>query len=86
MGLQRCYSGVRPLYEPPQVTGEEDGREVSRAFYVLDHEKLDGVGGFVTITGGKLTTSRLMAEKTADLVCEKIGVQEPCRTHQEKLK
>lgn len=85
MGLQRCYAGVRPLYEPPQAAGEEDGREVSRAFYVLDHEKLDGVSGFVTITGGKLTTCRLMAEKTADLVCEKIGVQEACRTHLERL-
>jgi glycerol-3-phosphate dehydrogenase len=85
MGLQRCYAGVRPLYEPPQSAGEEDGREVSRAFYVLDHEKVDGVVGFLTITGGKLTTSRLMAEKTADLVCEKIGVQAPCRTHLEML-
>ncbi|MFZ0547081.1 MAG: FAD-dependent oxidoreductase, partial [Candidatus Promineifilaceae bacterium] len=85
MGLQRCYAGVRPLYEPPQAAGEEDGREVSRAFYVLDHEKVDGVAGFLTITGGKLTTSRLMAEKTADLVCEKIGVQATCRTHLEML-
>lgn len=85
MGLQHCYTGVRPLYEPPQVKGEEDGREVSRAFYVLDHEHLDGIGGFVTITGGKLTTSRLMAEKTADLLCAKMGLTAPCRTHLEPL-
>lgn len=85
MGMQRYYAGVRPLYEPPKITGQEDGREVSRAFYVLDHEQLDGVSDFVTITGGKLTTSRLMAEKTTDLVCEKIGVQELCRTHKEML-
>ncbi len=87
MRMQRYYAGVRPLYEPPSEEGEEEeeGREVSRAFYVLDHEQLDGVAGFVTITGGKLTTCRLMAEKTVDLVCAKLGVKEPCRTHLEPL-
>jgi glycerol-3-phosphate dehydrogenase len=81
MGIQRCYAGVRPLYEPPEdLTGEETGREVSRAHFVLDHEELDGVGGLVTITGGKVTTARLMAEDTVDLVAEKMGVDEPCRT------
>lgn len=86
MCLQRCYAAVRPLYEPPVEGGEkEEGREVSRAFYTLDHEVLDGVGGFITITGGKLTTSRLMAEKTVDLVCAKMGIDVPCRTHLEPL-
>ena len=87
MRLQRSFVAVRPLYEPPTEAGEEaeEGREVSRAFYVLDHEQLDGVGGFITITGGKLTTSRLMAEKVVDLVCAKMGVDAPCRTHLEPL-
>lgn len=84
MGVQRTFASVRPLYEPPEVRGEEK-REVSRAFYVLDHEKLDGVSGLITITGGKLTTSRLMAEKTVDLVCAKMGIDAPCRTHLEPL-
>ncbi len=85
MHLQRCFAGVRPLYEPPTEEGVADGREVSRAFYVLDHEQLDGVGGLVTITGGKVTTCRLMAEKTVDLVCAKMGIDAPCRTHLEPL-
>jgi glycerol-3-phosphate dehydrogenase len=85
MRLQRCYSGVRPLYEPPQVGGGEDGREVSRAFYVLDHEQLDSVGSFLSVTGGKLTTSRLMAEKTVDLLCARLGIDAACRTHLEPL-
>ncbi|RLC66551.1 MAG: anaerobic glycerol-3-phosphate dehydrogenase subunit A, partial [Chloroflexi bacterium] len=86
MEIQRCYAGVRPLYEPPEELGDvEEGREVSRAHFVLDHEELDGVGGFITITGGKVTTFRLMAEDTADLVCEKMGINEPCRTHLEPL-
>lgn len=88
MRMQRNFASIRPLYEPPTEGEEEEkvtGIEVSRAFYVLDHEELDSVGGFVTITGGKLTTSRLMAEKTVDVVCAKMGIDVPCRTHLEPL-
>jgi glycerol-3-phosphate dehydrogenase len=88
MGMQRPWASVRPLYEPPSEHDEEEGTtgiEVSRAFYVLDHEELDGVAGYVTITGGKLTTGRMMAEKTVDLVCKKMGVDAPCRTAEEPL-
>jgi glycerol-3-phosphate dehydrogenase len=83
--MQRTYAGVRPLYEPPSQGGEEAGREISRGFYVLDHEAMNGVGGFVSIVGGKLTSYRLMAEKTVDAVCAKLGVQATCRTHLEPL-
>ena len=38
--------------------------------------------GFVTITGGKATTLRAMAEATADLVCRKLGVEARCRTRE----
>ncbi|MCD6344439.1 MAG: FAD-dependent oxidoreductase [Anaerolineae bacterium] len=88
MRMQRNFASIRPLYRPPAGGEEEEGTtgiDVSRAFYVLDHEALDSVGGFVTITGGKLTTSRLMAEKTVDLVCAKMGIDAPCRTHLEPL-
>ena len=86
MSIQRCYGGVRPLYEPPdELQGVEEGREVSRAHFVLDHEELDSSGGFVTITGGKVTTFRLMAQDTVDLVCKKMGIDAPCRTHLEPL-
>jgi glycerol-3-phosphate dehydrogenase len=40
------------------------------------------VDGFVTITGGKATTLRAMAEAAADLVCAKLGVAAPCRTRE----
>jgi glycerol-3-phosphate dehydrogenase len=90
MGMQRPWASVRPLYEPPSEHEDEEetretGMEVSRAFYVLDHEELDGVAGFITITGGKLTTCRMMAEQTVDVVAEKMGVDEPCRTAEEPL-
>ena len=88
MRIQRNFASIRPLYQPSTEGEEEEdstGIEVSRAFYVLDHEELDGVGGLITITGGKLTTSRMMAEKTVDLLCAKTGVDAPCRTHLEPL-
>ena len=72
----RAYSGVRPLIQSQEAG---DDRAVSRGFAVFDHAH-DGLENFTTITGGKLTTYRLMAEKTADLVCEKLGVSSPCLT------
>jgi glycerol-3-phosphate dehydrogenase len=81
--MVRAYAGNRPLFgaEP----GEEEGRELSRTFKVLDHETRDDVSGLITITGGKFTTYRLMAEKTADLVAEKFGIRAGCVTHRTKL-
>jgi len=52
---------------------------VSRGFALLDHSQ-EGLENFATITGGKLTTYRLMAEKTADLVCRRMGISAPCMT------
>jgi glycerol-3-phosphate dehydrogenase len=45
----------------------------------------DGLEGFVTITGGKGTTLRGMAEVCADVVSRKLGVDEPCRTRETVL-
>ena len=41
--------------------------------------------GFVTITGGKGTTLRGMAEVCADVVCAKLGIDEPCLTRETVL-
>ncbi|HIQ06062.1 MAG TPA: anaerobic glycerol-3-phosphate dehydrogenase subunit A [Anaerolineae bacterium] len=77
----RAWAGVRPLYEETQPRdGEEDLRAVSRTFALLNHETRDGIVGFLSIVGGKLTTYRLMAEKAADAACARLGVDSPCRT------
>jgi glycerol-3-phosphate dehydrogenase len=78
----RVWAGARPLYTPNEVT---DTRDVSRTHTVLDHAARDGVDGFLTITGGKTTTFRLMAEDAVDAVCAKLGVERECRTHEEAL-
>ena len=73
----RAWAGVRPLYEEGVTT---EGREAKRTFAVLDHAARDGVGGLVTVVGGKFTTYRLMAERAADVVCAQLGVAKPCAT------
>lgn len=74
----RAYAGIRPLF---LEKGKEDDRSISRGFVLVDHERRDGIKNLISITGGKLMTYRLMAEKTSDLICEKMGVNTPCSTH-----
>lgn len=83
--LLRAYAGVRPLYSPGKANGSAKGRAATRNFVLLDHAQDDGLEGFVTITGGKFTTYRLMGERTADLVTKKIGCFVPGSTAVEKL-
>jgi glycerol-3-phosphate dehydrogenase len=78
-----AWSAARPLVGS---RGEADsGRELSRTFKTFDHAAEGGAEGFVTITGGKGTTLRGMAEVCADVVCRKLGVDEPCRTRETVL-
>jgi len=77
----RAYAGVRPLLG---AQSGADDRSVSRGFALLDHIE-DGLENFASITGGKLTTYRLMAEKTANLICNRLGVSHPCLTRTEPL-
>lgn len=80
--ILRAYAGVRPL-----VASDDDptGRSISRGIVCLDHEGRDGIKGFVSITGGKLMTYRLMAEQAADMVCAKLAVNARCTTDQVTL-
>jgi glycerol-3-phosphate dehydrogenase len=70
-----AYMSARPL-----IAGGVEGRSLSRTFKCYDHLESAGVGNLVTITGGKATTCRAMAEKTADLVCQKMGISVACQT------
>ncbi len=77
----RAYAGVRPLVG---FKSASDDRDVSRGFALIDHAE-EGLENFTTISGGKLTTYRLMAEKTANLICGRMGVSKPCLTRIEPL-
>jgi glycerol-3-phosphate dehydrogenase len=80
----RVWTGVRPLFEDAKQSSSET-RDVTRSHALLDHAERDGVARFLTITGGKLTTFRLMAEHTVDVVCDQVGEQRQCTTRTEPL-
>ncbi|MCG1017276.1 MULTISPECIES: glycerol-3-phosphate dehydrogenase/oxidase [Burkholderiaceae] len=64
-------AGCRPLVGPPGGKTIEMRR---------NHEIHIAPDGLVTIVGGKLTTSRHMAEQTIDAAQTVIGKRAPCRT------
>jgi glycerol-3-phosphate dehydrogenase len=70
-----AYMATRPL-----IKESGPGRSISRTFKCYDHKVVDNVDGLITITGGKATTLRQMAERVADMACEKLGIQATCLT------
>ncbi len=74
------YMSARPLIKTILT-----GRSLSRTFKCFDHKESENIDGFITITGGKATTCRAMAQKTADLVCSKIGLSSNCQTKEVPL-
>ncbi len=77
--MRGAWMSARPL-----IAATGDARSLSRTFECIDHSP-QGAPGLFTITGGKATTCRLMAEKTADLVCEKLGMTTACQTRDLEL-
>ena len=77
----RTYTEIRPLY---RANPGAAGRENPRNFELIDHSR-DGLHGFASIIGGKLTTYRLLAEKIADYICGKLSIQATCRTAEEPI-
>jgi glycerol-3-phosphate dehydrogenase len=81
--FRAAWSAARPLIGSRGAA--DTGRELSRTFKTYDHKETDGVEGFVTITGGKGTTLRGMAELCANVICGKLGIEEACRTRETVL-
>ena len=75
--ILRAYAGVRPLVA---ADNDPSGRNISRGIVCLDHEERDGIAGFITITGGKLMTYRLMAEWATDMACRKLNIHKQSTT------
>jgi glycerol-3-phosphate dehydrogenase len=66
------FAGLRPLVK----SGGGNTAQLSR-----DHTLLVGASGLVTITGGKWTTYRRMAEDTVNRAAQTVGLPPaPCRT------
>jgi len=72
------YGGLRPIVEKET---DQDVYDASRKYEIYDHKKDDNVDGFITVIGGKYTTSRNLARQVVDMVYEKIGKASPeCQT------
>ena len=69
-----AFAGVRPLIAPAEGKKSVD---ISRKA-----ELYETSSGMITITGGKLTTWRHMAEMTVDRIVERDGAEAPCRTRE----
>ncbi|MGH2946578.1 MAG: anaerobic glycerol-3-phosphate dehydrogenase subunit GlpA [Solirubrobacteraceae bacterium] len=76
----RVWAGVRPLFQDARAGAVADTRDVSRTHAVIDHRERDGVDGLLTMSGGKLTTLRLMAQDLVDAMCAQLGEERPCET------
>jgi glycerol-3-phosphate dehydrogenase len=74
------YMSSRPL-----IKSVASARSIERTFKCYDHQDFYGIDGFVTITGGKATTCRAMAERTANVVCAKLGIEAECQTREVPL-
>ena len=72
------WAGLRPL-----VTGGTVGQKT--ADLSRRHKVAASKTGLVTVTGGKLTTYRKMAEDTTDAVLKSIGRRAACRTKNLRL-
>ena len=81
-GVHSTWYAIRPLVALSQT---RDLLEISRDFDCYDHKHTDNLSGLVSVIGGKATTLRLMAEKTADLICRKTGRNIACTTKAKKL-
>jgi glycerol-3-phosphate dehydrogenase len=76
------WVGLRPLVNPPDAAGAQETKSISR-----EHTVLRRADGLVTVTGGKWTTYRSMAQDVLDQCCD-AGLLErrgPCRTATTRL-
>ncbi len=80
--IRSVWCASRPLIKQTQA---QEPQQISRTFDCYDHKQRDDLEGLVSVIGGKATTLRAMAEKTADLICRKTGRNIACQTATKKL-
>ncbi|MGH2722936.1 MAG: glycerol-3-phosphate dehydrogenase/oxidase [Actinomycetota bacterium] len=69
--VRASWAGIRPLLD----TGRGPTRDLSRRHVIVEDPP-----GLLTVTGGKLTNYRAMAEQVVDRVCRILGRGRPCAT------
>lgn len=75
------FAGLRPLAAPKKSAEVAKTKEISRS-----HKLITSESGLITITGGKWTTYRIMAEETVDLALKSSKLDfKPCKTKHLKI-
>lgn len=75
------FAGLRPLAAPKKQADESKTKEISRS-----HKLIASDSDLITITGGKYTTYRVMAEETVNLAIKKKKIEfKPCVTKRMKI-
>ncbi len=77
--IKARWSGLRPLAYDPKA---KNSAELAR-----DHVLIESKSGLLSVTGGKWTTYRLMAEESVDRAVSLYGLSQagPCRTEDLRL-
>jgi len=74
--FDRTVAGARP------ILGQKGSEKLlSREFEVLNHGARDGVHGFITVAGGKMSDFRLMGQEAGDLAGRLLGRDAQCHSH-----
>jgi glycerol-3-phosphate dehydrogenase len=75
------FAGLRPLAAPKRNSDEKKTKEISRS-----HKLISSRSGLITITGGKWTTYRQMAQETVDWGIKNCGFpKKKCATKEMKI-
>ncbi|MGI5863104.1 MAG: FAD-dependent oxidoreductase [Myxococcales bacterium] len=74
--VEHAYAGARPLIHHPG----KKASDLSRAYKLFDHASASGVPGMLSVVGGKLTTSRSLAEAVTDHAMKLLGKSARCTT------
>jgi glycerol-3-phosphate dehydrogenase len=67
-----AWAGLRPLAAP--ANGDDRGASTDASAASREHAIVERVDGLVSVTGGKLTTYRAMAQQVVDVAQESLGV------------
>lgn len=68
------------------VPADQEGSAAPKKHYdIVDHAADDDINGIVSVVGVKYTTARDVAEKTINLICQKINKPLKCTTRTEPL-
>lgn len=79
--IRSAFAGLRPLLHPENDTGKTSTAALSR-----EHAILISKSGLMTVTGGKWTSYRLMAEQVVDQAAKLACLPtSPCRTQELRL-